>query len=210
MIRILIVDDHAIVRRGIREIAGEIPEVSLIDEADSGRQALKKIALASYDLVLLDIAMPGDNGLEILRQIKRMHPETSVIILSMYSDESYVFRAFKAGADGYVPKDNTPDDLLDAITKVMQGESYISPSLQEGMSETVEGQSNRRIHEALTGREFQVMTMIASGKSVTEIAKELYLSVKTISSHRANILKKMKMKNNSEMTHYVINEGLVK
>lgn len=210
MIRILIVDDHAIVRRGIREVAGEIQEVSLIDEAESGREALKKISLSSYDLVLLDIAMPGDNGLEILRQIKRMEPKTSVIILSMYSDESYVFRAFKAGADGYVPKDNTPDDLVDAITQVMKGESYISPSLQEGISDASKIQSNERIHEALTGREFQVMTMIASGKSVTEIAKELYISVKTISSHRANILKKMKMKNSSEMTRYVINEGLVK
>ena len=210
MIRILIVDDHAIVRRGIREITGEIPEVSLIDEAENGRQALKKIALSSYELVLLDIAMPGDSGLEILRQIKNIYPETSVIILSMYSDVSYVFRALKAGADGYVPKDNTPDDLVDAITTVMQGKSYISPSLQENMNEAGEAQSNRLIHEGLTNREFQVMTMIASGKSVTEISKELFLSVKTISTHRANILNKIKMKNNSEITHYVINEGLIK
>lgn len=210
MIRILIVDDHAIVRRGIREIVGEIPEVSLIDEAENGRQALKKMALSPYDLILLDIAMPGDNGLEILRQIRKVYPKTLVIILSMYSDESYVFRALKAGADGYVPKDNTPDDLVDAITTVMQGKSYISPSLQENMNEAGEAQSNRLIHEGLTNREFQVMTMISAGKSVTEIAKELCLSVKTISTHRANILTKMKMKNNSEITHYVINEGLIK
>jgi len=130
--------------------------------------------------------------------------------LSMYTDEHYVFRALNNGADGYVTKDNTPDDLVDAITKVMQGKSYISPSLQENMNEAGEAQSNGLIHEALTNREFQVMTMIASGKSVTEIAKELCLSVKTISTHRANILKKMKMKNNSEITHYVINEGLIK
>ena len=210
MINILIVDDHAIVRRGIKEIVDEIPQVALISEAENGREALKRMALSSYNLVLLDIAMPGESGLEILRQIKKVSPQTSVIILSMYSDEHYVFRALKAGADGYVTKDNTPDDLVDAITKVMQGERYISPSLQENMNEAGEAQPIGRIHEGLTNREFQVMTMIASGKSVTEIAKELCLSVKTISTHRANILKKMKMKNNSEITHYVINEGLIK
>lgn len=210
MINILIVDDHAIVRRGIKEIAEEIPQMAMVDEAENGRQALKKIAASSYDLVLLDIAMPGENGLEILRQIKKVKPETLVIILSMYSDENYVFRAWKAGADGYVTKDNTPDDLVDAITKVMQGESYISPSLQGATDETMESQSKALIHEGLSNREFQITTMIASGKSVTEIAKELCLSVKTISTHRANILKKMKMKNNAEITHYVINEGLIK
>ena len=210
MINILIVDDHAIVRRGIREIVAEVPQVALIDEAENGREALKKMALSSYNLVLLDIAMPGESGLEILRQIKKVSPETSVIILSMYSDEHYVFRALKAGADGYVPKDNTPDDLVDAITKVMNGESYISPSLQKNMNDAIDAQSKGLIHEGLTNREFQIMTMIASGKSVTKIAKELCLSVKTISTHRANILKKMKMKNNSEITHYVINEGLIR
>lgn len=210
MINILIVDDHAIVRRGIREIVEEVPQMAMVDEAENGRQALKKIAASSYDLVLLDIAMPGENGLEILRQIKKVQPQILVIILSMYSDENYVFRAWKAGADGYVTKDNTPDDLVDAITKVMQGESYISPSLQGETDETMESQSKALIHEGLTNREFQITIMIASGKSVTEIAKELYLSVKTISTHRANILKKMRMKNNAEITHYVINEGLIK
>ncbi len=210
MINILIVDDHAIVRRGIKEIVSEIPQVALINEAENGREALKRMALSSYNLVLLDIAMPGESGLEILRQIKKIYPETSVIILSMYTDESYVFRAFNNGADGYVTKDNTPDDLVDAITKVMQGESYISPSLQGATDETMESQSKALIHEGLSNREFQIMTMIASGKSVTEIAKELFLSVKTVSTHRANILKKMKMKNNAEITHYVINEGLIK
>ena len=210
MINILIVDDHAIVRRGIREIVAEVPQVALVDEAENGRQALKRIALSSYSLVLLDIAMPGESGLEILRQIKKVSPQTSVIILSMYSDEHYVFRALKAGANGYVPKDNTPDDLVDAITKVMKGESYISPSLQKNMNDAIDAQSKGLIHEGLTNREFQIMTMIASGKSVTEIAKELCLSVKTISTHRTNILTKMKMKNSSEITHYVINEGLIK
>ena len=210
MINILIVDDHAIVRRGIKEIVSEIPQVALINEAENGREALKRMALSSYNLVLLDIAMPGESGLEILRQIKKVSPETSVIILSMYTDEHYVFMAFNNGADGYVTKDNTPDDLVDAITKVMQGESCISPSLQENMMNIAdEAQSKGLIHEGLTNREFQVMAMIASGKSVTEIAKELCLSVKTASTHRANILKKMKMKNSSEITHYAIKEGLV-
>ena len=210
MLSILIVDDHAIVRRGIREITEEIPGETVVDEAENGRQALKNMDLKNYGLILMDIAMPGENGLEILRQIKKMNRRQKVIILSMYSDESYVYRAMKAGADGYVTKDNTPDELVEAILTVMDGKSYISSSLKDEMDGALEDRSEEKVHARLTNREFQVMLLIASGSSVSEIADKLCISVKTVSTHRAAILDKMKMRNNSELTHYVIKEELIR
>ena len=210
MINVLIVDDHALVRRGIKELVKQIPSVSNVDDVKDGREAIKKISANEYDVILLDIAMPGENGFEVLRQIKRLKSNLSTIILSMYSEENYVYRALKLGASGYLSKDNTPDELSKAIRFVLKGKQYISSDIQTSIYEKSFHNTSASSHELLSNREFQVMTMIASGNTVSSIAKELNISVKTASSHRANLLNKMKMKNNSEIIRYAISEGLTK
>lgn len=210
MIRILVVDDHFMVRRGITELIKKIKNISSVDEAKNGKEALKKISINIYDIVLLDVSMPGENGLEILKQIDRHNSKVAVIMLSMYSDEHYVARAIKAGASGYLSKDNSPDELEHAIITVSKGKQYFSSDIKKTLLYKTIMVKGDATHSGLSNREFQVMTMIASGMNVTTIANELNLSVKTISSHRAHILNKMKMKNNSQITHYAIKEGLIK
>lgn len=210
MTKILIVDDHAVVRGGIKHLLNKKLEISIVDEVENGREALKQICHNKYDIVLLDIALRGESGLDILKQIRNYDSKLPVLILSMYSEEHYAYRALRLGASGYVTKDNSPEELVRAIMKILKGGQYLSSEFEETLLLDKDTCTDMKPHENLSNRELQIACMIASGKAVSEIGDELFLSVKTISTHRANILMKMKMKNNAEITHYAIKEGLVK
>lgn len=207
--RLLIADDHTLVRKGLRQILLDTQDVEVVDEASDGKEIIKKISKNDYTLVLLDISLPGRSGIEVLKQIKCIKPELPVLILSMHPEEQYAVRSIRAGASGYVTKESAPDELLAAIIKVAQGGKYITSTLAEKLAFEVEKPTEKTLHETLSDREYQVMCMIASGKTVKEIAEILSLSVKTISTHRVRLLHKMNMRNNAQLTHYAIKNGLV-
>lgn len=209
MFKILIADDHAIVRAGLKQLLGECPDVALTDEATSGHEVLKKIREEHWDVVLLDISMPGRSGLEILKQIKSEQPKLAVLILSMHAEGQYAMRALKAGAAGYLTKGCIPEQLEAAIAKVARGGKYISPILAEKLANALDPAMAEAPHETLSNRELQVFQLLAAGKQVSQIGKELSLSTKTISTHRAKILKKMNMKSNAELMFYAIDNGLI-
>ena len=209
MIRVLIADDHAVVREGVKHILSENGNIVVAGEAGNGHEVLSNILNKDFDVVLMDIAMPGRDGLEILKDIKNQKPKLPVLILSMFPEEQYALRALKSGASGYMTKESIPDELIRAVQKIAKGGKYISSSLSEKLFSLLDGDSEKAIHENLSDREFQVMRMIASGKTLKEIAEELSLSVKTVSTYRSRILEKMGMKNNAEMTHYAIKNRLV-
>jgi two-component system, NarL family, invasion response regulator UvrY len=209
MIRILVVDDHTIVREGLKQILGEVNDMAVRDEAASGQDALAKIRAGDYDVVLLDISMPGRSGLEILKEVKAERPKLAVLILSMHAEDQYAVRALRAGASGYLTKASAPDELIGAIRKVAGGRKYVSSSLAEKLAVELEIDTSKPPHETLSDREYQVMLMLASGKSVKEIAGELCLSVKTISTYRSRVMEKMNMKKNAELTLYAIQNHLV-
>jgi DNA-binding NarL/FixJ family response regulator len=209
MIRILIADDHAIVREGLKQIVADTTDMVVEGEAGDGREVLKIVQEKDIDVVLLDIAMPGQGGLETLKQLRLEKPTLPILVLSVYPEEQYAVRAMRAGASGYLTKESAPDELIDAIRKVSQNRKYISDTLAEKLAFHLEKDSEKPPHEILSDREYQVMTLIASGKTVTEIAEQLTLSVKTISTNRVRSLKKMGMKNNAEFTYYAIKQGLV-
>ncbi len=208
-IKILLADDHTIVREGLKQILAETPDMVVLDEAKNGQEVLDKIQQNEHDVVLLDISMPGRSGLDVLKQIKSERPKTAVLVLSMYSEEQYALRALKAGASGYLTKESAPDKLIEAIRKVSEGRKYISPSVAEKLAFNLELGEEKPPHESLSDREYQVMCMIASGKTVKEIASDLALSVKTISTYRTRILEKMGLRNNSALTHYAVQNRLV-
>jgi two-component system invasion response regulator UvrY len=209
MIKILIADDHPIVRRGLKQILAEEPDLAIAGEAQSSQEVLDLVRKRDWNVVVLDITMPGRGGLEILREIKKERPKLPVLILSMHPEDQYGVRALKAGAAGYMTKESAPEKLVQAIRKIMKGGKYVSPTLAEKLVLDLEKDTPEAPHETLSDREHQVMCMIASGKTVSEIAKDLFLSVKTISTYRSRILKKMKMKNNAELTHYAMKHRLV-
>lgn len=209
MTKIMIADDHAIFRHGLRQILEENPDLSVIGEASSGQEVLDQVWKQECDLLLLDISMPGMNGLETLKQLKTHKPKLKVLVLSMYPEEQYAIRALKAGASGYITKASASEELMEAIRKVSLGGKYVSASLAERLLLDLEGDADRPVHEALSNREYQVLCMIASGKTVSDIAEDLCLSVKTVSTHRVRILEKMKMKNNAELTNYTIKHKLI-
>lgn len=209
MIRILIADDHAIVREGLKQIIADIPDMVVAGEAADGQAVLDLVSKDDWDVVLLDIGMPGRGGVDILKQLKYERPKLPVLILSMYPEEQYAVRCLKAGASGYLTKESTPDELVSAIRKVTTGGRYVSASLAEKLAFDLQIDFEKPSHETLSDREYQVMLLIASGKTVSEIADELSLSVKTISTYRSRILEKMRMKSNLELMHYAIKHGLV-
>ncbi len=209
MIRIIIADDHAIVRAGLKQILSENPDMSVVGESSDGQDLLEKVRENDYDVVLIDISMPGRNGLEILKQLKIEKPELPVLVLSMHPEEQYAIRTLKAGASGYLTKETASDKLVEAIRRVAQGKKYVSPSLAEKLADSIRDDTVSMPHESLTDREYQVLCMISSGKSVSDIAKELFLSVKTVSTYRTRILEKMNMKNNAELTHYALKNNLL-
>ena len=209
MLRVLIADDHEIVRKGLGKVLSETLQPIKIDEATNGQEAMSKILKSEYDLVVLDLKMPGKSGLDVLKEIKQHRPKLPVLILSMHPEEQFAIRAIRAGAAGYLTKECAGDELVLAIRKALKGERYISGSLAQILAGELDSDSEKPLHEILSDREYQVMLMIASGKTVGAIAGELCLSVKTISSYRTNILLKTGMKNNSEITHYAIKNELV-
>jgi two-component system invasion response regulator UvrY len=209
MLRILVADDHEIVRKGLTKVlAGSLQPVT-IDEANNGQEALNLIEENEYSLIVLDIKMPGKSGLDVLKEIKGSRPKLPVMILSIYPEEQFAVRAMRAGASGYLTKECAGDELVLAIRKVLNGEKYISGPLAQILVSDLNLDSEKPLHEILTDREYQVMLLIASGKPVGTIARELCLSVKTISSHRTHILRKTRLKNNAELTHYAIQNKLV-
>jgi DNA-binding NarL/FixJ family response regulator len=209
MIRVLIADDHAVVRQGLKQILSEQPDMKVFGEASTIPELLNHVHKDKWDVVVLDINMPGRGGLDGLKQLREDQPKLPVLILSMHPEDQFAVRALKAGASGYLTKDSAPGELLQAIRKVLTGRKYISPTLAEKLAADLQTDSARALHEALSDREFQILGLIASGKSVTEIAKKLSLSVKTISTYRTRILEKTKMKTNAELIHYAVKHNLV-
>ncbi|MBM3157982.1 MAG: response regulator transcription factor [Chloroflexi bacterium] len=209
MIKVLIADDHAIVREGLKQIVADTPDITVAGEAKDGQEALAKIAKYNYDVVLLDISMPGMSGLDVLKQLRSIKPKLRVLMLSIYPEEQYAVRTLKAGASGYLTKESAPDELVAAIRKVSSGGNYISRSLGEKLVANLKRNDSKQPHEALSDREFQVMCMIASGKKGKEIAEELLLSVKTVSTYRRRVLDKLGIKNNSELIRYVMQNRLL-
>lgn len=209
MLSILIADDHAVVREGLKQILTELEDSVALTEASHGQEVLEKIHQSRFDIILLDISMPGMNGLEILKQIKNEKPEISVLILSMYPEEQYAVRALKAGASGYLTKESAPQELIQAIQRIASGRKYITPTLAEKLAYNFDKDYEKPLHEILSDREFQVMRLLAVGKTVKEIGEELFLSIKTVSTYRSRILEKMEFKNNAELIHYSIKNQLI-
>jgi DNA-binding NarL/FixJ family response regulator len=208
MIRILVADDHAVVRQGMIQILADVKDMLVKDEAQNGAETLDKVLKYEYDVVLLDISMPGRSGLEVLADIKAQRPKLAVLILSMYPEEQYAVRALRAGASGYLTKASAPQELIGAIRKVAGGGKYVTASLAEKLAEELDIDTRKLPHERLSNREHQVMMMLASGKTVSDIADELCLSVKTISTYRARILEKLDLRSNAELTRYVLQHKL--
>jgi two-component system invasion response regulator UvrY len=209
MTRVLVCDDHAIVRAGLKQILEEAPDMEVAGEASSGVEALKKVREAECDVVLLDIAMPEKNGIDTLKQMKQIKPHLPVLVLSMYPEEQYAISLLRAGAAGYMTKESATDQLLSAIRKVAQGGKYISPTLAEILASELGGETEKPLHESLSKREFQIFCKLAAGQTVSDIANEIFLSVKTVSTYRSRVLEKMKMKNNAELTYYAVKNGLI-
>lgn len=209
MLKILIADDHAIVRAGLKQVLADTPDMTVTDEAGATEEAIRKALDGDFDVVVLDISMPGRGGLEVLQQIKSQKPKLPVLVLSMHPEEQYALRVLKAGAAGYLTKESVTEELIDAIRKVSNGMKYVSPELAQEIAFALDSDTERPLEETLSDREFQVLCMIASGKTPREIAEELSLSVKTVSTYRSRILEKMRMKSNAELTNYAIKNNLV-
>jgi two-component system, NarL family, invasion response regulator UvrY len=209
VMRILIVDDHAVVRDGVKTIVGERFGKVVLGEASTANEALELARQEEWDAVVLDISLGARSGLEVLKELKHLRPKLPVLILSMHSEAQYARRAFKAGASGYITKESSHAELVTAINRVIEGRRYVSAALAEKLVFDIERGTGGPPHESLSDREFEVMCLIASGKTVTEIAEVLSLSDKTISTYRARILEKMDMKTNAELTHYAIKNKLV-
>lgn len=209
MIQVIIADDHPVMRHGIKRILEEEADMQVVGEAANGQELLQRIEQSSCDCVLLDIGMPGRDGLDALSYIRRNYPKLPVLILSVYPEDQFGPRVLKSGAAGYMNKESACDQLVKAIRKVCTGGKYVSPALAEKIAGDLAADNNVPPHEKLSSREYQVMRLIASGKTVGQIARELCLSEKTISTHRARILEKMEMKNNAQLTYYGIHNNLV-
>jgi DNA-binding NarL/FixJ family response regulator len=209
MIRVFIADDHGIVRKGMKQILSRTPDIEVTGEASTGQEALEKIWANNFDVVILDISLPGRNGLDILKQIKIHKPKLPVLILSMYPEEQYAVRVFKAGAAGYLTKESERSELIEAIRRIAQGKKYITPALAERLADELEPGADKALHDKLSDREYHLLCLIARGKNTRDIAAELSLSIKTIGTHRASLLDKMGMKSNAELTHYAIQHKLV-
>ena len=209
MIRVLIADDHPVVRLGLRQILAESADSELGAEVGSAEEVRDAVRERRWDVVVLDISLPGGNGIELIAEIRRERPETRVLILTVHSEEQYAVRAIRAGAAGFLNKESAPEKLTEAIRKIASGGRYVSPQLAETLASLLAGESQGPPHERLSDREFEILKLLASGKTVSQVAEELSLSVKTISTHRSRILQKMGMKTNAELTHYALRNGLV-
>jgi DNA-binding NarL/FixJ family response regulator len=209
MLRILIADDHPIVRRGLIEILLRELKDAICGEAENAQQVLAQVEGCAWDLVILDVSMPGRSGIDVLVELKRAHPKLPVLVLSMHPEDQYGKRVLKTGASGYMNKDSAPEELIKAIRKVLAGGRYVSPALAEKLALDLSENPAQLPHETLSDREFEVLRMIASGKTVSQIAEGLHLSVATISTYRARILAKMNMTTTAELMHYAFQNHLV-
>ena len=208
-LRILLVDDHAIVRQGVRQLLLNHGVAREVVEAETGAQALASLDSGPFDIILLDISLPDMNGVEVLKRAKRRAPRAPVMMFSMYREDQYAVRSLKAGAAGYLSKTVTAAQMIEAIRQVAAGRKYVSPALAEALADYVSFDSDELPHEKLSDREYQTLCMLASGKRLTDIAHALSLSVKTVSVYRARLLEKMKLRNNAELTFYVMSNRLV-
>ena len=209
MIRVLIADDHAILRRGLAQIIAEAGDMQVCAEAETGAETVKLARENAVDVVLLDITMPDRNGLDTLKQLKKEKPKLAVLMLSMHPEETYALRSTTAGAWGYLNKQRAPALLVTAIRMGAAGRRYISPAVAEALAGTIADGADRPAHATLSDREYETMRLIASGRTLSQIAAEMHLSAKTVSVYRARLLEKMQLKNNSELTHYALKNQLV-
>lgn len=209
MINILVVDDHALIRKGMKQILDDTGDMRVAGEAESGALAIRMAQENRYDVVLLDITMPDRNGIDILRQLKINHPHMPVLMLSMHPEGQYAVRSIKAGAAGYLSKQSAPTQLVTAIRQVASGKKYISSELAEQLADGLSQGYQELLHQTLSNREYQTLCLMASGKSLSEIADAMSLSAKTVSVYRARLLEKMKLKNNAEAVRYAINNHLI-
>ncbi len=209
MIRILVADDHPIFRAGVKQILAGTSDMEVTDEAGSGQEVLSKVSKSDCDVVLLDVSMPGIGGLEALKQLRRMKPKLPILIVSMHSEKQYAIRAIKAGASGYVRKISAPEELINAIRRIYRGGKYITPSLAEELANAMPVETEKPLHQSLSNREYQVMCLIAKGRTTKEIAGELAISPSTVATYRTRVLNKMNMKTNTDLTHYAINNQLL-
>ena len=207
--RILTVDDHAIFRQGLKQILADSFSLEEVGEAACAADAMRLLRSGRWDLAILDISLPDRSGLELLKQIRNESPATPVLMLSMYAEDQYAVRAMRAGAAGYLTKESAPAELAAAVRKLTSGGRYITAGVAEKLAMALDDHTAGAPHESLSDREYQVLTLIASGRTASEIAEELVLSVKTISTYRTRILEKMGMKHNAELTHYAIKNGLI-
>ncbi len=209
MIKILIADDHAVVRRGLRQVLADEGDMTVVGEAENSQELLALARRSACDVIVLDITMPGRNGLDVLKDLRQEFPKTAVLVLSMHPEEQYAVQALRAGARGYLTKETAPEALVAAIRKVLHGGRYVSATLAERLALDLSAHHGKAPHDMLSTREFQILCMIGSGKSVKEIADELALSVKTVGTYRSRILEKMEMKSNAELIRYAIHNRLV-
>ncbi len=208
VIRVLIADDHAILRRGLKEILVREIKGTVCEEAQNAQEALSLVQSHDWDLVILDVTMPGRSGLDVLRDLKRMQPKVPVLVLSMHPEDQYATRVLKAGASGYMNKESAPEELIKAIRKVTAGGRYVSPALAEKLALDLSAEAEQPLHQRLSDRELEVLRMIGLGKTISQIAEELHLSVTTVSTYRARILEKMSLTTTAELMHYALRNQL--
>lgn len=209
MIKVLIADDHPIVRQGLRQILSETGDMVVAGEASDGRETLTQVRAGDWDVLVLDITMPERGGLDILKELKQIQPKLPILVLSIHAEEQLAVRLLKAGAAGYLTKENAPGELVKAIRKVLSGGRYISPVLAESLAFNLDVSADQPRHETLSDREFQVLQLMAAGKTLAEIAEALFLSPKSVSTYRYRLLKKLNLKTNSELIRYAIENGLI-
>lgn len=208
-LKILIADDHAVVRRGVRQLLVETVRPEVVEEAESAAEALRKAGERDWDIVILDVSLPGRTGLDVLAELKRSKPGLPVLMLSMHPEDQYAVRAIKTGASGYLTKDQAPEEIARAVRRILNGGFYVSPALAEKLAFALGPDADRPPHEALSDREFEVFRSIASGRAVSEVARELHLSVKTVSTYRTRVLEKMGLETNADLTLYAVRNGLI-
>lgn len=209
MIKLLIADDHPVVRRGLRQILEEAPDIVVGAEVGTAPEVLSAVREQGWSVIVLDISLPGGSGIDLLKDIRHERPGARVLILTAHSEEQYAVRALRAGAAGFLNKESAPGKLLEAVHRIAAGGRYVSPALAETLASILAGDARGLPHESLSDREFEILKLLASGKTVSEVAGGLALSVKTISTHRTRILKKMSMRTNAELTQYAVRQGLV-